>query len=43
MFLCVHSDCSDVACSLEAMKLADMSAEQEQSSLHTLLEKATQK
>ncbi|PNF36178.1 RNA polymerase II-associated protein 1 [Cryptotermes secundus] len=37
------SDFSDVACSLEALKLADLSSKQEQSSIHKLLEKATLK
>ncbi|XP_021927838.1 RNA polymerase II-associated protein 1 isoform X2 [Zootermopsis nevadensis] len=37
------SDCSDVAYSLEALKLTDMASEQEKVSVHTLLEKATSK
>jgi hypothetical protein len=43
VILCVSSDCCDVAYSLEALKLADVASEQEQVSLHTLLEKAMSK
>jgi len=43
MLFYVSSDCSDVAYKLEALKLADMSSEQEQVTIHTLLVNATNK
>jgi hypothetical protein len=43
MLFYVSSDCSDVAYKLEALKLVDMSSEQEQATIHTLLVNATNK
>jgi hypothetical protein len=41
MLFYVSSDCSDLAYKLEALKLADMSSEQEQVTVHALLVNAT--